>query len=287
MMLSRSARLALLIALSPPSATCQQEPVQSRGLRERFDFATPAARFDLPGRLDEISGLGVTPDGRLFGHDDERATLYEIDPATGEVGKRFSLGDPPLRGDFEGLAIVDERFFLVTSAGQLYEFREADDRAEAPYRVTDTGLGAGCEMEGLDHDPVDDVLLVPCKGSMPERGMIVVHRLRLDPALPPLPPIEIARSQLADHGVRRGFEPSSVLVDPGGSLILVSAVVEALVEVDRRGVVLSALPLSRDRHPQPEGLAFTRDGALLLADERNDGSARLTVYAQSRPSSAR
>jgi uncharacterized protein YjiK len=281
-----SARVALFLALSPLSVTCQQGGVERRGLPERFDFSAPVRHFSLPGRLDEISGLAATPDGRLFGHDDERATFHEIDPVTGAVGKRFSLGNPPLRGDFEGLAIVEERFFLVTSEGLLYEFREAGDRAEVPYRMTDTGLGVGCEIEGLDYDPLDDALLLPCKVSRPERGVIVVHRIRLDAAREPLLPIEIEREQLRGHGVRRGFAPSSILVDPAGTLILVSAVVEALIEVDRDGVVRSGLALSRERHRQPEGLAFAPDGALLIADEHSGGDARITVYAAVPPGPA-
>ncbi|HUF75282.1 MAG TPA: hypothetical protein VMM35_03345, partial [Longimicrobiales bacterium] len=141
--------VTLLLVLGPATAACQGQRTGSTVL-DRHDFARSTSHFELPGRLDEISGLAVTPDGRLFGHDDERALVHEIDPMSGSVGKRFSAGDPPLRGDFEGIAIVGERFFLVTSTGLLYEMREADDRSEAPYRISDTGLGAHCEVEGLD-----------------------------------------------------------------------------------------------------------------------------------------
>jgi len=126
-----------------------------------YDLDERVARFDLPGRLDEISGLAFSPDGRLFAHDDERGRVHEIDPLTGEVGKRFDLGAGPVADDFEGIAIVGERFFLVSSTGRLYEFREGDDRAIVAYRVTDTGLGRGCEIEGLDWDPAADELLIP------------------------------------------------------------------------------------------------------------------------------
>jgi len=280
MILRPSARGAILLALSPLSATCQQPGVDAPPLAERFDLSRPVGRFELPGRLDEISGLATTSDGRLFGHDDERATVHEIDPVTGEVGKRFSLGDPPLRDDFEGLAVVGERFFLMTSHGALYEFREVDDRTEAPYRVTETGLGAACELEGLDYDPVDDALLLPCKTPRSEQATIRIHRVSIDPDRAPLAPIDVPRRELARHGVRATFEPSAVLVHPEGTLLLVSATVEALLEVDRGGRVLSAHTLSRDRHPQPEGLALSPTGALIVADERNGGDAHLTVYAR-------
>jgi uncharacterized protein YjiK len=225
----------------------------------------------MPGRLDEVSGLATTADGRLFGHNDERATVHEIDRETGVLGKRFSLGDPMIDGDFEGLAIAGERFFLITSQGLLYEFREAGDRATAPHRATDTGLGASCEVEGLEFDATEAVLLIACKVSTPDRGSIVVHRFSLDPDRGRLASIEIPKRQLTAFGLDPEFQASSVAVSPTGTLFLASAAPEVLIEVDRTGRLLGAVELRRRRHPQSEGLAFGPDGALFIADERNDG----------------
>ena len=251
-----------------------------RGVLQQYDLDSPTAYFEMPGRLDEISGLAITVDGRLFGHNDERGAVHEIDRATGEVGKRFSIGEPPVEADFEGLAIAGERFFLVTSAGLLYEFREVGDRETSPHRVTDLGLGSICEVEGLDHDPTADDLVVACKVSSPDRGFIVIHRVPLDPARPRPAPIEIARAQLPAFELRADFQPSSVVVSPAGTMILVSAAPEAIIEVDPGGRVLAGVDLPGSRHPQPEGLAFGPDATLYVADEQNAASARVTSYAR-------
>lgn len=243
-----------------------------------YDFERQVAPFEMPGRLDEISGLAMTGDGRLFGHNDERATVNEIDPGTGLAGKRFSIGEPPIEGDFEGIAIAGDRFFLITSVGLLYEFREVGDRETAPHRVTDTGLGATCEAEGLDYDAREDALLIACKTSSPDRGSIVVQRLPLDASRGRLEPIEISRGQLAAAGLDAGFQPSSVAVSPVGTLYLASAVTETLIEVDRGGRLLAGEQLDRDRHRQSEGLAFGPGGTLYIADEQNRETARLTLY---------
>ena len=74
-------------------------------LVERYNFSTRSMRRDLPGPLDEVSGLAFTPDGRLFAHGDERAWVHEIDPTTGEVGKRFMFGKRTVRDDFEDVDV--------------------------------------------------------------------------------------------------------------------------------------------------------------------------------------
>ncbi len=248
-------------------------------LVERYDFAKRAMRRDLPGRLDEVSGLAFTADGRLFAHGDERAWIHEIDPETGEVGKRFMFGERTARDDFEGIAIVGERFFLISSGGLLYEGREVGDREDTPYRVTDTGLGQTCEVEGLEYHPEWDELLIPCKSTTLDLDAIVIHRVPLSPDTPRPPPILVERAAVALHGVDRDFHPSGIALDPNtGTLVLIAAREQSLLEISADGRVISALRLSRRRHPQAEGVAFGPDGTFYLADESNGRDARLTAY---------
>ena len=113
----RAVWFASIVALSLVSAT-QVPPT----LTERYDLENRTSRVNLPRRLDEASGLAVTTDGRVFMHGDERAVVYQVDPAEGTVLKEFSLGVPVLSGDFEGIAIAGDRFFLINSQGLLLEF---------------------------------------------------------------------------------------------------------------------------------------------------------------------
>jgi uncharacterized protein YjiK len=248
---------------------------------DAYDFDERAWYVDLPDRLEEVSGLAFAPDGRLFAHDDERGRVYEIDPRDGSVGKHFDLGTETVRGDFEGLVVVRERFFLVTSTGLLYEFREGDDRARVDYRVTDSGVGAGCEVEGLDYDPGDDALLLACKIATPDRGTIIVHRVPMVPGRPRGAPLEIPRGQLARWDIDEDFAPSAIVVASSEVLFILSARQNAIIEVDRRGRIVAGVELRSGRHPQSEGLAIGPDGTLYLSDEKNGKDARLTAYTRS------
>ena len=90
-----------------------------------------ATRWRLPDRLNEISGLAAL-DGRLFAHGDEHGIIYEIDHGGGRFVKAFALGEATVRDDFEGIAIVGDRFYLVASSGRLYESFEGAD-GERPF----------------------------------------------------------------------------------------------------------------------------------------------------------
>ena len=113
---------ALVLATCPGLAACQTGGTGGATVLALYDFERSSAVLELPGRLDEISGLAMSPDGRLFAHNDERATVHEIDPSAGEVGKRFSAGDEPLRGE----DLAD----WLRQAGLEVRFREIEQLSE-------------------------------------------------------------------------------------------------------------------------------------------------------------
>lgn len=265
----------------PPVPMGTAESAAMEPWLDRYDFDDRLWYVDLPGRLDEVSGLAMSPDGRLFAHDDETGRIHEVDTSTGEVGKGFDLGDPVALDDFEGITIVGERFFVVSSLGLLYEFREGADRVSVEYRITDTGVGAACEVEGLEYDPEDDALLMACKTTVPARGPIVIERIPMRGG-GVATRLEVERDGLRGWGVDRDFAPSGVVRTPVGTLLVLSARDDAIIEVDRLGTILSATRLSGGRHPQSEGIAIGPDGVLYVADEKNGKEPRLTAYAPTR-----
>ena len=167
--------LASTVALSLVAAT-QVPPT----LTERYDLENRTSRVSLPRRLDEASGLAVTTDGRVFMHGDERAVVYQVDPAEGTVLKEFSLGVPVLSGDFEGIAIAGDRFFLINSQGLLLEFHEGAEDESVSFRGVDTGLSNRCEVEELAFEPATQALVAACK-TVPRRDedFIVLYRIGL------------------------------------------------------------------------------------------------------------
>jgi uncharacterized protein YjiK len=249
--------------------------------RYSFDEAS-LTQWKLPKRLREISGLALDTAGRLFAHEDEHAIVYQIDYQDGRLVKAFAFGDPTLRGDFEGIAVVGATVYLLASDGTLYRAPEGDDGAHVAYQRIETALAPYCEFEGLTYDVASTDLLLACKRSHrdvdADRRWVFRYSTRSERVVSPAIAIDVR--EVTARLDSKSFDPSGIdVVD--GHLVLIAARQRALVETDADGALVAALelPLAK-RHHQPEGIAITTDGRMIIADEGGSGRGRLGVYAR-------
>jgi uncharacterized protein YjiK len=258
-------------------------PESSALSRYRFTAET-ATQWRLPSGLREISGLATTPDGRLFAHDDEKAVIYEIDYGSERVVKAFALGDVTQRDDFEGLAVADNKFYLVSSYGRLYEAAEGADGERMLFNTYGTGVGRQCEVEGLAFEPVDRSLLLLCKTARTKEleDFVAIYKWSLDRrSLTADSPLLIPLEAVTDHIKGKSFNPSGIEIHPlTHTYFVVAAKQEAIVEVTPAGAVRAVIELPGKVHRQVEGIAFVPVADLLLGDEGQGGRGRLTLYSQ-------
>jgi hypothetical protein len=250
-----------------------EAPVPDTGLGE------PLAVWVLPGELAEISGLTVTPEGMLLAHNDEVGRVATLDPRKGSLLQRFSLGDG-VRADFEGITMVGDTIYMTTSNGVLHRFLAGGDQARVRFELLDTSLGRECEFEGVAYDPAAGALVLSCKNVRADalEDQLVFYRVSLsDPSAPPA----VFSVPLADAiGANdwKQLHPSDVAIDPAtGHYIVIASQERALLEITPTGRVVRSASLPR-RHRQPEGLAITRDGLLVISDEARQGAASITLY---------
>jgi uncharacterized protein YjiK len=262
---------------------------RSSGTAAHYDLAgAPERQSELPTGLAEISGLAFTPDGRLLAHDDEQATVWQIDPVSGAPVKRFGItdGGGVLRADFEDIQVLGDRVYLVTSAGELVAAREAPDGETTPALLRTRGLGGACEVEGMTWDQSSRSLLLLCKNTAGKRwkGQVVILAVSPDSGrFEPEPRLIIPEREIQRlTGVKR-FQGSAIARHPTlGTYFMVAGPQRTVVEVDSTGKVLAGGRLSAQRHRQPEGIAFTQDQTLLISDEAAGKTATLTGYAYRR-----
>jgi uncharacterized protein YjiK len=267
--------MTALFAAATFLAACSPAPAGAQSL-----FASePDSQRSLPDRLHEISGLAVAPDGRLFGHDDEIATIYQLDFATGEVVKWFTVGEQPATGDFEGLTITPEGdFWLTDSEGRFLKFREGEDESRVAYERFSADLGEGCEVEGIAYQASDRNLILACK-RMRGRDLRDGPTLRAwDIATRETRSWGPTGAEIARAAGVRSFQPSGLEFDPqSGRLIVISANQGAIAELGPDGELVFARAL-RQRHRQTEGVAILSDGSLILVDEGGNDQALISRY---------
>jgi len=265
-------RIAAFALLGLFTSACQS------GQRDDSDVV----QWRLPDRLNEISGLALTADERLLAITDEEAIVYEIDYQDGGLVKAFALGSPTVRGDFEGIAVLDSMVWLLTSNGRLYSFREGADGERVDYQRINTDLGDECEFEGLAAEPTTDRLLLVCKESKKKKkGLRIFEWLATGDEKQKAVEIELDEDALEESIDKKKVNPSGIAINPTtGNRIVVAARQRAVFEVTRGGELIDVIMLlDAGRHEQPEGVVVTEDGRLIIADEAGNGAARLAIYS--------
>ena len=135
---------------------------KNSGLSE-YSFDKPAFVYELDQGLDEISGLAVNEEGRLFANNDEIGSVFELDPQNGRIKKWFWLGPNRIYQDFEDIAVVEKTFYLITSNGLLYKFHDQPDGKYSQYEKIYTGITGSYDIEGMCYDPKTNSLLLASK----------------------------------------------------------------------------------------------------------------------------
>jgi uncharacterized protein YjiK len=242
--------------------------------------AVPLAKWTLPHDLREISGLTLTANGRVLAHNDESGRVFQIDPKTGIVLKRFALNGVP-RGDFEAITTAGADIYLLQSDGKLFRFAEGANGEEVSYSRYDTRLGRDCEFEGVAFESDSSWLLLVCKRVKAKelRDQLVIHRVTLpltDSSRASMLAIPLA--EVIGSNRWKSFAPSDIAIDPAtGNYVLVSSQEKAIAVIAPDGEVVRSGPLPED-HSQPEGVAVTRDSILIVSDEARQKAATITLY---------
>jgi uncharacterized protein YjiK len=262
-------------------AIAQQNDL-NEGTLHHYDFSGEKSKtVTLPKKLNEISGLAITGDNRLLVHNDEVGTVYEVDISTGEITNEFNLGKKKIKKDFEGIAVVKDSLFLVTSSGVIYKFSYSDNEKNVDYKKFKTILSAKNNVEGLCYDKTTNSLLLACKEyagkNLKEYKAIYSFDLSTY-KLQEEPRFLINLDSLKNKFNINNFSPTGIEVHPNnGNVFILSSHEKAIVELSSNGDLLNAVKLKSKNHRQPEGISFLSDLTLLISDEGKGEKAKLTI----------
>ena len=256
----------------------------SGGMLSKYDLENEDPFFvKIPDELKEISGITFTDDDRLFAHGDEDGDIFQLNPETGEIIKRFSLGSMlVVNGDFEDIAYVNDKYYLLESKGKLYEFKEGTNGSFIDYKTYKTFLNSSNDVEGLCFDSGTNSLLLACKGS-PGEGydkQKAVYSFSLSTmTLNETPRFLIDLKSIKKNTTENEFSPSGIARHPiSGSFFIIAAKGNTIIELSKDGTLLTQKDLSEKVHKQAEGIAFMKDGTLYISNEGKNKTARLVKY---------
>jgi hypothetical protein len=245
---------------------------------EGYDFSKPW-QLNLPIELDEISGIVYYPrDTSVFAIIDEFGWLYKIH-LTGnrQIGKwKFSE-----QGDYEDLVMIDSIFYALQSNGNIITFTFGD--SNTVFKHDSPFPDKGNEFEILFYDSVVHKLSLICKDCDSDRKKSLT-RFYFDPATKTFEDstraMDVRKIAIMLGEKNLKFKPSAAAIHPiTGEIYIVSAVNDLLVIIDQQGNPKIAYKIDGKLFKQPEGIAFTPNGDLLISNEAADrGVANILLF---------
>jgi uncharacterized protein YjiK len=279
-------KLVIFLAIISIFCTLSFMNQDERPLLNHYKFNSSSGSFNaivikLDKKLEEISGLAATKEGRLFCHNDEKGEVFQLDFQTGKILKSFSL-KKKVKEDFEGIAIVKDMFYMVTSKGDIFEFKEGKNGSNVKYKVYETDLKSKYDVEGLCYDPETNSLLLACK-EFPGKGIKnkrAVYSFSLKKKkLIDEPRFLISTKKIEEASDHDAFNPSGIERHSlSGTFFIITGKGRGIIEVSSNGKILAEENLNDKIHRQPEGITFLSDNSLLISDEGDDSKATLTIY---------
>jgi len=267
-----------------------------------YDLTEPERTFRMPHELEEISGLGISSDGRyLIAIQDEEGIAFFIDKETGKVKQKLEFWKD---GDYEGIEMAGDEIFAVKSSGTLYcvTGKRSDD---LKVEKINPQLGNRNDVEGLAYDSVNHRLLLACKGLAGDAGEYRFHKAiyafdlatrQIDSLPTYLISLEDVQAYLKTDPATRKleklldyfsldksefvFSPSGIAVQPGtGNMYITSSVGKLLMVLAPNGQILHIEKLKKSIHPQPEGICFDRNGNLYIASEGRGEAGTINMFS--------
>lgn len=237
-------------------------------------------QLKLPKPLREISGLTQSSDGALLAVADEKAHIYRIDMQIPLVERLTKFGDPVEKGDFEGITLVDQELYVVTSKGVLWH--KQLQAAAKDYRKYKTGIGSQCEVEGLTAWVEKQLLLILCKEGRNRDTRNQLTVFGWSTAARSLLPEPVFQLSYRSAGLP-ALSPSGIAFTADRQrLFIVAARQQFFVELNLDGSIARSGPLPFPAtHPQTEGVVISAANTLYLADEGGKDRGTVTRYEPS------
>ncbi len=243
-----------------------------------YDLNHPVAIY-LTSELNEISGIIYYPkDTSIFAISDETGSLYKIFPDRKMLIQKWKFGS---NHDYEDLQRIDSTFYILSSSGDIVSIKFSKN---APTRVTNFKIHdkEKNEFETLYFDSTLNKLILICKdceadkkSTVSTRAFDIVSNTFTDG--PYIIDVNSIEKKLDIKKIK--FKPAAAVINPvTHELFILSSINKMLVIANKNGSIKNVYDLRPSIYKQPEGIAFTPAGDLLISNESaKQGDANILV----------
>jgi uncharacterized protein YjiK len=246
---------------------------------EMYNFSKPNV-VKLPQELDEISGIAYyAKDTSLFAIIDEGGDIY-----------KFPLKDPKKlrkwkfdkKRDFEDIVLTDSTFYILESNGDITKLTFKNNQFfNERLKIGDISAKEN-EFESMFGSPDSSYLVIMCK-DCPEDSKKTLSTFAFH--------YMDSTDQFQKHlvydistlhqklGIEKRLHPSAAAINPiTKDIYIVSSIQKILLILNSKGEFKSFYKLNPGIYKQPEGIAFTPEGDLIISNEfAEEGFANLLL----------
>ena len=277
-----------------------QIPMMAQINQTQYNLSQPVETQILPAVLNEISGITLQNTQTMICVQDELGEIFFYHLGQKKIGKHFAFAKD---GDFEDVALAGNEAWVLKSNGKLYCIKSFEDASKMKMQEFNTPLTKENNCEGLCYDPVENVLLIACKGipatknyyvgegkravykfdlktkTFIQKPAYLIDLIKITEFLTKLNPGAGNKISIQQKKKDVVFEPSAIAVHPTTKEIWVMASTgKSIIVLNRKGEILAVEHLDKNVFPQPEGMAFAPDGTLYISSEGDGDSGKLMKF---------
>jgi uncharacterized protein YjiK len=237
-----------------------------------YDLLSPDSIYNLPDVLREVSGIALSNDAKtVFCVQDELGAVFEYDYINEEIKNIHRFTDI---GDFEGISIIGDLVYVLRSDGNIFYFNYKNKKEIKQFMISLNSFN----FESLAYDEINNNFLVISKDGVlnkPESKRIVYQFPINKPnetsivfEVDILKINEIIAASLTNLGSSDVlFNPSEIAIHPITREIYILSASDRILTIYNNKGLKSVFPLPAELYYKPEGLAFFKNGDLLISSE--------------------
>jgi uncharacterized protein YjiK len=268
-----------------------------------YNLSGPDEIFILPDILHEISGITAIDSLSIACVQDENGAIFVFDLLKNKISNRIVFNT---NGDYEGIAQVNNTFYILRSDGVLFETMNVES-TDLKKEIFHTGIPAG-NNEGLCYDKQNNRLLIAPKdnfdketvkkGKRPVYGFdLLTNRLINEPVFNfDLSDIKRFESESTGKDLEKDskgknkkkkekndpnieFKPSEISIHPlTKDLYILSGSENMLFVFDPSGTIKFIEKLRPELLSNAEGITFLNNGDLFISNEGQNRRATLLRF---------